>query len=331
MRNMRSFFASLRSMLAYVDLEKMNLGSIVHDLIQDEFIPRLRKRLRTVKTDNDKERIQSLISEYEKYSDPKTQESKIFGKMAANNVRNLSQRARLSDEEMEDLTQNLAVDFFLSLEKQEVLRKKRQDEVVPKRQKGKPQGKNLKEVMLGFDEMGGPLALNNLWGHVTTLRTQYRIREVQRLYKEKVFEMEKGEEGEERDPISQVPAPSMVDESYVRQVMSDMISSIHKKVKDPEMSGMFDLWLDVAQDKGANRVDMKNDVYKVLEDKGYDASPRTMERWWLELKRMIVDFFDKELEGDVSFQVRKLLHVSSAEVVAYVEFRRRFAAWMLRI
>lgn len=305
---MREFFASLRVFLAHIDLEGLNLGVVAHQMIKDEFIPRLQKRLAEAKTDNESERIQSLIAEFEKYSNPKNSESKIYSRTAASVVRTIATRSKVGEDDMEDLMQQLAVDFFQPLH---------------------ARGRSLMGDMMKFDEMGGPLALNKFWMSVVDFRTKFRIRELQRKYQEKTISRPDGDDSEYSDPISNVTAPTPIDESYIRQVMKDLVSFIHKKLKNPEAAGMFDRWMEVAQTKGPSRVDMKHDVFQYLADQGYEASARTMEGWWPEIKRLIVRFFDTELEGQVSDQVRKMLRVGSVEIIAYEEFRKRLARWML--
>jgi hypothetical protein len=305
---MRRFFASLRRFLAYTDLERMNLGTLAHQMIQSEYIPRLKRRLRKARTDSEKEQIEALISEFEKFSDPRTPESKIYDKTAANIVRTWAQRSRMGDEEMEDLMQQLAVDFFKPL---------------------RAKGEDLRDTMKKFDEMGGPIGLNKFWMHVVDLRVKYHIRETQRKYQEKTIDPGEGEEGEERDPISQIPAPSVVDEGYVRQVLKDLVVFMHKHLKKREMVKIFDRWMEVAQEKGAEKVNLKKDVFGYLLDKGMDANPATMGWWFLEVKNTMIDFLKQELGGEILGPVKRLLRVSSAEILAYEEFRRQFAAWML--
>lgn len=315
---MRDFFASLRRMLAYVDLERMNLGAVAQQFITDEILPRLEKKLAVARTDNDKARIGALIEEYGKYANPRNPEGKIYSKTAANIVRTLAQRAKLGEDETEDLMQKLALDFFQPL---------------------RAGGNDLRDVLTKFDEMGGPLALNRLWMHVVDLRTRYHIREVIRLYKEKTYDLRENEEGEELDPISQVPAPSRVDEGYIQQVMKDLSEYIHSKVKNPKIVEIFDRWFELAQEKGADKVDMKHDVFMPMTEEGRlsiirkgvptNTTYSTFNEQWIGVKRLIVQFFEKELGGEVVPKIKRVLHLSSAEILAYEEFRRRLAVWML--
>jgi hypothetical protein len=307
---MRDFFAGLRRVLAYTDLERMHLGSMVHEFIRGEVIPRLRKSLAAAKTDTEKDLFMRLIEEYETYSNPSKTESKIYDKTAANIIRTLAQRSNMGDEAMEDLSMQIAQDFL----------------------EDRGDVNYLHTGLVRFfakSETQGPLELNKLWMSIVDMRTRWRIRIEKRHHQEKPFDYRQNDEGEELDPVSQVPAPSEVDESYVRQVMKDLVSFMHRSMKRPEFRDMFDRWMEMAQEKGAAKVDMKHDVFPYLRDKGWDVTNPAMSSWWLEVKRYIVKFFEQELEGEVSDQVKKMLRISAVEVLTYETFRRRLAAWIL--
>lgn len=325
---MHRFLAGLRRVLAYTDFDRLNIGSVVHQFIREDIIPRLQKKLDAAKTDNEKDMLERLIAEYEKYSDPRDPASTIYTKTAANIVRALARRSNMGDEDMEDLTQQLALDFNTTLHQQSEWRRQQRGE---EPSKSIPGGNTLADYMRGVDIMGGPLEVNSMWMRNVQFRTQWRIKELKRRHEERTLDPLEGDEGEERDSWSQVQAPSQVDESYVMQVIEDLKDFIHRKfVSSPEKKDLFDLWFESAQEKGFDKVDMKHDVYTALKDKGYGGSlTSSMPLWWNEVKRAIVQFFDRELEGTVSNQMRKMLKISSAEVVAYEVFRRRLAAWML--
>ena len=74
---MRNIYADIRYFLAYTDLAKLHIGSIVHDHIKKFIIPKLTKGLLLVKDPRDKEKVTALIEEYKRYSDPRTSEPKF--------------------------------------------------------------------------------------------------------------------------------------------------------------------------------------------------------------------------------------------------------------
>jgi hypothetical protein len=315
---MRDFFASLRMMLAYVDLERMNLGTIAHQFIKAEIVPRLSHKLDAAVTDTEKARLAGLIAEYGKYADPRSPEGRVFSKKAADIVRTLAQRSRLGDEEMEDLMQDLALDFFKPLSEG---------------------GQDLRGTMMKFLHEGegeeqGPVKLLNYWARIVHWRTQYKMREYQRHYREKTIEMQESDEGKARDPMEQIPAQSPIDESHIQDVMRDLTKYIHGHVK-PKLAEMFDLWFEAAKDKGPTGVDLKKDVYVVMKDRNPGMYPSEhsystfIVEHWPQVKRAILSFFQAELGASGVAGVKRMLRLGTAEALTVVMYRRRLAAWML--
>jgi hypothetical protein len=327
---MKDFFAGLRLMLAHSDLERMGLGTIMHQFIREEVLPKIRKDFEAARTDNEQDRLGNLIEEYEKYSDPRTPESKIYSNTAASIVRQLALRSRMDYAEMEDLMQQLAVDFYVSLPSQAVHRKQQHDPHYQAPAKA-PGGNTLADYIRTTDYMGGPLNLNKMWMTNVQNRTQWRIREIQRRHRERTYDKKENEDGdgEELDPIAQVESPSHIDESQIREAIRDLVNYIHSKVRNPLLVDMFNLWFELAQEKGANKVDMKNDVYVQLREHGHAESDSMMNSKWFDLRRIIVSFFEKELGDEYVPRIKKVLHLSVAESLTHKMYRRRLAAWML--
>jgi hypothetical protein len=129
--------------------------------------------------------------------------------------------------------------------------------------------------------------------------------------------------------MANIRAPSQIDEGYVRQVMKDLVSYVHKNARNSKYSELFDVWFDLAQKKGADKVNMKMDVYPVLRDRGFEGTEPTFNYHWMAVKQIIARFFQNELEGEGYGGIKKILRMSSVEFVAYAEYRKRLAAWML--
>ena len=314
---MNNFFASLREMFAYVNLERMNIGSIVFQYIREDIIPSLEFTIKNgILADRDKETYQKLIEEYQKYSDPRRPESRIYDQTAANIVRQNVARSRMSDDEAEDLMQELAIGFFKPLaggktDLMEALRK------------------------FGADKKGGPLNLNKYWMSIVDMRTKMHIRNIQRHHKEETFERREDDEGSEIDPMNSIQAPSRVDENAVMQIQRELPKYMHSKLKNQRLVDMFDVWYEIAQDKGARSVNMKRDVYPVLRDKGHAGNDSCRSESWISVEKMIAKFLIDNLGDQMTSQVQGLfgltagMKVSSIEVVASMEFRMRLASWVL--
>lgn len=307
---MRDFFAGLRLMLAYVDLERLNLGALVHQFIRDEVLPRLQKNLEKADTDTERDLISRLILEYEKYSDPLKPESKIYDKTAANIIRTLATRSHFTDEEMEDLSMEVVKDFL----------------------QPRSEGANYLHTglvrLFSQTQTQGPLELNKLWMRIVNMRAAWRIRMKKRHHQEKIFDYRQNDEGEEIDPISQIPAEPELDESYKKQIETDLIPYMHRKLKRPEHIAMFDRWFELVRIHG-NMVDKKHDIYPYLRDQGWDSPNATMSSWWETVRNTVLSFFEEELDGDMVQQVKRMLKISSVEILTYETYRRHLAAWML--
>lgn len=306
---MYQFFAGLRSILADTDIERMNLGSLVQQMIRDDILPKLDAMLLAAKSDEDRARLTSVRNEYVKFSTPGSSEGKAYSRGAAMVIQKNAQISRLSDEEREDLAQEIALDFLQPL---------------------KEGGKTLQQVLQRFDPVRGPVELGKMWMHVVDLRSRYKIREMRRKYRETTLSPTESDDGKQIDPFEQMAAPSRIDEGYIQQVMKDLVRYMNRSLRKPEHKALFNRWMDVAQTKGVDRTDMKNDVYPWLVKQGFDVTYQGMSLWWNEVKQAIVRFFDAELEGAVSTQIRRMLKVGSAEVLTYEGYRRALASWILR-
>ena len=304
---MNLFFAHLRMMLS-ADLERLNLGAVVHQFIREEILPRLQKKLAVATTDNDKARLGKLIEDYEKYSDPRTPESKIYSKLAAMVVKRRTAQSKMNDQDQEDLTQNLAVDFFQPLTGGHAL---------------------LSDTLRRVREDEGPYALSKLWMSAVDKRTKYHIRQIQRHNQEKTVLINEDDEGNESNPMDNLHSQDSVEERTVKEVMDALTEYMHKKLHNPKFVAMFDVWFDAVKN-GNHNIDMKKDVYQPLLDKGFPGTYSTMmEQWRNPIAPLVMNFMTKELGTGVTQQVKNILHLSSADAIAYSLFRQRMAAWVL--
>jgi len=146
-----------------------------------------------------------LIDEYSSYSDSRDSKSKLFDKIAANIIRGLAQRSRMGDDEMEDLVQSVALDFF----------------------KARGKAGDLRRALSKFKIEGGPVSLGKYWARLVDLRTRFLIREAQRKHQERTFDTKETDEGDQLDPISQVRAPSRIDEGSIDVAIQIVKSTDH--------------------------------------------------------------------------------------------------------
>lgn len=308
---MHNLAASLRYFFSYVELERMNIGSVVFMFIRKDIIPKLQKQLAAAKSEAEQARLTGLIEEYTKYSDPRKPESKIYDKTAANIVRANAARSRMNDQDQEDLMQQLAIDFF------------------------QPISKGGKQILMNmirsrFNIDGGPLALNRLWMNTIELRVRQRIRQIQIHNRDETVEVNENDEGEAIDPFGNERAPTRVNESDLNTVLQELPRYVHSKLGNPKFRAMFDIWFDAIQEKGSDKIDMAKDVYDVLRKQGYIGNNSAMtEQFKHTIAGHILNYLKDQLGVEFLPRIKNILHLSSVEAVAYAVYHRKVAAWIL--
>lgn len=303
---MRDFFASVRYFLSYVELERMNIGTIVHRFINKEIIPELQRKRDSAKTETEASHIDALIEEYRVYGDPRKPESKIYDRTAANNVRMLAGRSGLNDSDMEDLMQQLALDFFQPVT-------------------GGTQV--LMDVLRKFRIEEGPLKLNSLWVNTVSLRTQYHIREIKRKV-EQTLRLNENDDGEEVNPIDNLVAPSEVDWNHAGEMMDDLYHYVAPKLSRDVFKKMFDMWYEVVKEKGAG-IELDRDLYKPLQSEWDIGRSTLFDMWKQKISPHIINFFRQELGDKFVPQIRRTLKLGSVDAITYCCYRQKMAMWVL--
>jgi hypothetical protein len=201
------------------------------------------------------------------------------------------------------------------------------DFLQPLREGGKDLIGNLRSA---FNIEGGPLALNKLWMSMVQDRVKWRIRQTQAHHREKPFYHKETEEGEALDPVDQIPDTRETDHRNLDQIYKDMSTYVRSRLHNPKFVSIFNKWLEIAFEKGPDRVDMKKDVYAPLVAEGLDTGYSSFyEQWLHNIRPLMKSFLQKEQIGRISADVRSKLKVSSVEIIAYEEYRRRLSSWIL--
>lgn len=300
---MRDFFANVRIMLA-IDLNNMNLGSIAQEFIKDVIIPRIKKKISSSRDEKEQVKLSSLLELYELYSNPRGREGRLYDKTAVNLVYQISNRWRIPNDDKEDLLQDIAVDFY---------------------QPRSALGKDLRGALARFNELDGPLKLNNLWAAVIDRRLQSTLRDMSRQYKEKTLRREVDDEGNETSLFDRIHAPGSVDERHVKELMGGLEKYVISRLKRPQDKEMFLLWYDAVQD---HTVNMRREVYPKL-NADYGTPLSTLAGWWRDTQKIIIQYFVKELGPGVEQRIKNVMRLGSAEVVTHVAYRQSIARWML--
>jgi hypothetical protein len=298
-RKMRELkiLASLRVFFAARPVETM--GAAVHDAIQRTFIPRLRVALKKAKTDEKRSRIQDLIGLYERYSDPRTPESRIYSETAAKIIQRLVGEYNLRADTVDEIAQQVAGDFYIG-------------------------DRNRMMILSKFNEMHGPLALNRMWASIVSGQAKYRLRDLHTH--SPGLSKPNWAEGEGLDPLEKLQAPSSFTMEDIRRVFSEFEEYMERVVKDEASKVIFKRWWEVQQDKGD--VNLEWDVVPFVAEKT-GLSRSVIFSKFKALRPVMAHFYTNILGYELPSAVKRKYHLSSVDVLTYEFFRRRFASWIL--
>lgn len=310
-----NFFIGLRRIFAYQRaLESM--GAIAVQVINDHFIPTLKEAIDDAENRGDEreaDRLGKLLELYQIYGNPSRPESRIFGKSAAQVIRNRALAWRMSEESIDELAQQISVDLFAK-------------------------GVGIRSLNR-FPITGlraTPIEYNKYWMSVVDGQTKWYIRDFTRrnpdIFKkiDTIEDLDDGVGGR-RDVFDTIEDKrTTITQSDLEDIEKGMIDYVKKHAKNDLSRALFDLWMEKTDSRGPDAVRMKRDVYPQLMDK-FGVSESLLNMRHKELKHLIVDYFRNELDYKISDMAKKRLHVSSVDVVASEMFHRRFAAWILCI
>jgi len=308
---MRKFFASLRRLLA-LERAHISLGAAAQDAISKIILPRLQYEANAERSPEEKERIEALIREYAEYADPRNPKSRIWAEKANTNFNENIRRTGISPAVAEDIAQDMASDLYTLKSHQPTFHK--------------------------FDPFRGPAQLISFWNGFLHAQTLSRFREKTERERAR-FQQPTEEDDDIFRTIPSTRRDDKMDELTYREVSRDLADYVHSRAKGYGHAGqyipqVFDKWLEVAETKGGDRVNMSKDVYepvmREMARRGEDVPSRTMiSEAWPVVKKMVVRFFESELDMRVSDKMKEKLRMSSEVVVATEMFRRKLARWIL--
>lgn len=308
---MRNIYADIRCFFAYGNLEKLNIGVLIHSYIKKEIIPELQKILSRARTDSEVRRINGLIEEYEKYSNPSRSESRCYTKTAAGVIRQLASRARIDAVEMEDLMQIIAVDLI-------------------KDGSGGGTSSLTNDLRSRFNIMGGPRSLNNFWASLVDKRSRYNIREITKKVPI-LLDTREDSEGRSQSPLDLAKAQERVDLNLMDHIIKELPRYVHRKLqsRNPKLKVMFDAWFETILDKGGPRTSLSLDVWPKVRAQGYKGNAGTFSDDWQKIKPIIMEFMKRELGSGAIGVMNKVLRMGSVDIVAFDICRKKMAAWVL--
>jgi len=303
---MFEFFAAIRRLL--MAAKGGSLGAIALSAIADNFIPRLKARLAKENDPDSRKKIEEVIASWEHYIDHSSPDSKMWENIAAKTVRDMVVKFRLNPNLADDVEQQAAYDYY-----------------------SEPRMHGLFDK---FDPMGGPSAFMRWWKTLMFTFAGGKARDLKREEQRQHPSYQEQSEGG-TSMIDLVPSPKTIsefDEDRMAEIKQDLDAFIAKRLgRNPASILSYKVWLDLAESGNPSQIRFSRDIVPtvsgLLKKKNLPASSSTINNAWDDVKRTITEFFKKELDTPIPRDLMKSLRV--AERVAYSEYRRRLAAWIL--
>ena len=301
---MLKIFAALKVLVAKTG---SSLGAVAAMAIRDNFIPRLEKELDSESDPVRQEKIQETLKRWKSAMGSSRWEYMAHSMVetaAAGWHRDSDPDERtLGPSFADDIEQETAYVFFSD--------------------------QRMKTVFEKFDPMGGPKAFVNYWNAVLRNAVSNTARKFLKEEPEHHF-------GERGGP-DEIPARKESTELDER-AMQDAKAGLDRYIAEKFSGGRHELerlvyqtWMDAAAKSGAGSVFLSRDVlpvvYGEMKDKGFSISSSTVYNAWNDVAKTIARYFRNELGMPLSNRTKRNLKL--AERLAYSEYRRRLAAWVL--
>ena len=326
---MRQFFASLRKMLVReylaavgLDYRRSALGAVVTNIITDTFIPELESKRNGEDDPRQREKIDDVLGLWRNYAGVRVRDrdrtdqdddekyknmEDVWNKEAVQRVISVATKYNSNSPEAENAAQEITVELFT---------------------KPPPALKN-------FDPMIGPIELIGLWKTIVQRATQNYYRN---LYREqsKFEQPGVGADDEALDPLDRIPAQETteLDDKLVGITANTFYNKVVKTLTgNDRFVDMFKIWFDEAKKKGADMVNLKEDVYAVIAEK-YNMSPISGQHgldWKIVRMAMLeaLDSMDLKLTNKAERRVFKGSESELSDRLVETFYARRVAQWVL--
>lgn len=300
---MMKFFAYFRNLFA-VDRAYELMASVVYDAINNIYIPELKKMVENVDID-DGEKIMELIDVYKKYGNPHSAEGREIAEVTARVVGSTASKYRNSGVSEEDVIQQITVDFV----------------TLPRAIA------NLKKFV--EDIKKGPRKLINYWSGILNQHAEYRFRGA---YNQISIKHRVKMEDNTQDELANL---SNKKETDFDEFIKEMPEYVHKNIKRVGGSPfakeialeVFDLWYGVVKNEDNLDYDLaevRNEWEKKRKTEGKSFGRSNFYEGIKTLKDVLKKYFT-EMKSFTKAASGK----TASDRVANLEFRVRFAKWML--
>jgi hypothetical protein len=294
------FLSGLRVVLA-LDPSRVALGEVVIDAINNEYIPELTTMYNKETDERKKEDIAEMIEVWEDYGDRTSSNGRKWNKVGIIQVNRVGNAWHLGESAKEDLAQDLAGRFFGA----------------------DPSRKKLRNFIIEYDPMKGP---NHLLGKFSKAIYQEGIHMMRlalpKQMKNVSLDVPEGV-GETLKEIKETD----LDRYEINEFKKEMAKWVRRKLQKKEQKMLFDMWLGLAEDKGAANVNFSRDIYPEWGE-ATGKSSSSMDGYWKLIKQTIVDFLREEGMRP-SKKLLKNLKVSHAVARSFI--RRRISEWLLEL
>lgn len=287
-----NILAAIRAILAGTAVSEL-YAAVVADAVANQILPNLQKQLAS---DPDNERTQRLIEAFKPMADPRGAEARRVGEQAWKILEFVTRTRGLGMNESEDVAQEMIKTFY------------------------------EKSLWSKFNPETGPEGLLKFLKNSVHMHAQWKIRDMTRQRKHEMTTLDRNEEDDEGDPLEQVPGStgeSVTRELVEKDIVKDLRQHIFSKFKKPYQREMFELWMDAAGSSG--KVNLNQEVAKPIADK-YGIGFSTVTESIQQMKKEMARHMSREGSMSVASSNRT---GSKTDRVAYSEFRRRIADWVL--
>lgn len=315
MRDYAKLFHGLRVLVAehnILSTFQLGMGEIMSDVVLKRYVRPLMKEYKRTGDEDYMDKAQN----FKQFADKGSDKFQVWDKYAAKAIwKKLREYHKEND--FQDSMQYIASRLLKEIEKdKDIFKKRKIDPLDPK---------------IGPWDLVAAFSAFVSWKTHDYMRSEY--------YRNHINPDDDTGDGEGREKtMDRVPdegGSESIDRAVLRETYSDMVKYLSRQLHGDDVDmGIFKSWMDAVDKYGIGKVEFKNDVYKKLDKWGYvdDDIPYATAAWkWKRIRKLVSEFFEKELGMRLTDRQKKKLKLATADVVAVEYMKRAVARWVLDI
>lgn len=283
----RMILSSLRTFLAGRPITVF--GTIVHDIIQDKYIPFLQAKLRRETNPAKIAELEKVIDDWEQASKKDSFWQKEFSSAVNYNI----YRTSFDRTKVEDAVQEIAMMFY--------------------------QDVRLKRAVDGFKPENGPAQFRTFMVSVISNVTKDFVRKELRRRKDEIEVEEMPEQ-----PVYSPPVEP--DEIFAKRMWKDINRELLLRFRDPLDKAIINRWFDVFNRKGFENINIRNDLTVPI-SRELGISPTNVDLRLLNIRKAIADLIEKKATINLPSWQRKKMKLAS--ILAEELYRHEVSKWLL--